>query len=256
MKIRFKNKKQAALSHFFKDEHRVIIKEKTLQGYYSYTLFNENLHEITVNENQVEETDSDMSDMIQRNDLGYGREFYINEFIIKLLPLQPGQFISTRSLWVAGKLVRYFEKYDYEIPDPYKERVLNENYKMNLIEGFLMAVNPYMERKFKGGNYFESFELYKGKAMSEIELKINDSLNELDRKDYKNLLTNFIEKALHDTHDNEVHSKNFSSTLFFLIDSLFVYDITRIFSYKTFYDDCFVIEYQNEYYYLNQFWWG
>lgn len=24
----------------------------------------------------------------------------------------------------------------------------------------------------------------------------------------------------------------------------------------TFYNNCFVIEHQNEYYYLNQFWWG
>ncbi|MGH1516001.1 hypothetical protein [Chryseobacterium sp. JK1] len=256
MKIRFKNKELITRPHLLQDEYRVIIKEKTLQGYYCYTFFNDQLHELTVNENEVEVTDHDMSDMIQRNDLGYGRELYINEFLIKLLPLQPGQFISTRSLWTAGKLFRYFEKYNYEIPDSYKEKVLNESYKMNLIEGFLMAINPYMERKFKGGNYFESFELYKGKAVSEIDLKINDSLNELDRKDYKDLLKYFIEKALYDTDDNEMHSKNFSSTLFVLIDSLFVYDITRIYSYKTFYDNCFVIEYQNEYYYLNQFWWG
>ncbi|KAB1229586.1 hypothetical protein [Chryseobacterium viscerum] len=256
MKIRFKNREQAALSHFFKDEHKVIIKEATLQGYYRYTLFNENLNEILVNDNQVVVTDHDMSDMIQRNDLGYGKEFYINQFLIELLPLQPGQFISTRSLWVAGKLLRFFEKYNYEIPDSYRDRVLNETYKMNLIEGFLMAINPYMERKFIGGNYFESFEFYKGKAISEIQLKINDSLNELAIADYKSLLKTFIMKSLHDTYDNEENSKTFSNNLFILIDSLFVYEITRIFSYKTFYDDCFVIEYQNEYYYLNQFWWG
>ncbi len=256
MKVRFKNQKQAALSHFFKEEHRVIIKEKTLQGYYCYTLFNENLHEITVNDDQVEITDHDMSDMIQRNDLGYGREFYINQFLIELLPLQPGQFINTQSLWAAGKLLRYFEKYNYEIPDSYKDSVLNKKYKMHLIEGFLMAINPYMERKFMGGNYFESFEFYKGKPIPEIQLENYESLNEINLADYKNLLKTFIEKSLNDTYDNEAHSKNFASTLFVLIDSLFVYDITRIFSYKTFYNDCFVIEYQNEYYYLNQFWWG
>lgn len=256
MKIRFKNREQAALSHFFKDEHKVVIKQMTLQGYYTYTLFNENLNEITVNENQVEITDHDMSDMIPRNDLAYGKEFYINRLLIELIPLQPGQFISTQSLWVAGKLVRFFEKYNYEIPDSYKDRVLSEDHKMSLIEGFLMAINPYMERKFIGGNYFEYFEFYKGKAVSEIELKINDSLEELNITEYKTLLKAFIEKSLNDTYDNEVISKNYSATLFALVDSLFIYEITRIFSYKTFYDNCFVIEYQNEYFYLNQYWWG
>lgn len=250
MKIRFKNKELS------KGEYRVVAKSADLSGGYTYIYFNENLQEMRVRDCDMEITDHDTSDMVQRNDLNYGKEFYINEFITQLIPLHPGCILSTGHIWLASKLFRYFEKYNYEIPDSYRSKVLNENHKMSLIEGFLMAINPYMERKFIGGHYFEYFEFYKGKAISEIELKINDSLEELNVTEYKTLLKAFIEKSLNDTYDNEEISKNYAGALFSLVDSLFIYEITRIFSYKTFYDDCFVIEHQNEYYYLNQYWWG
>ncbi len=192
--------------------------------------------------------------MIQRNDLSYGLEFYINEFFIECIPLEPGQIITIEEIWQASKAFRYFEKYNYEIPESYREKALNENYKMNLIEGFLMAINLYMERKFMGGDYYEYFKFYKGKAISEIKLDSKGSLKELKAAEYKILFKNFIEKSLHDNPDNEENSRRFSDTLFTLVDSLFIYDITRIFSYKTMYDDCFVIEYHGEYYYLNQYW--
>lgn len=256
MKIRFKNKEMALKTNLLQDEYRVVAKEADLGGGYTYVFFNENLQEMSVQDTHVEITDDDMSDMVQRNDLWYGREFYVNELLMNQIELKQGHIISTRTVWLASKAFRYFEEYNYEIPDTYRDRVFNENYKMNLIEGFLMAVNPYMERKFAGGNYFESFEFYKGKAISEIELEINDSIEELNVIEYKQLLKSFIERYLHDTEGNTENSKAFSNTLFALIDALFIYDITRIFSYKTFYDNCFVIEHQNEYYYLNQFWWG
>lgn len=255
MKIRIKNKEKAILAKLYKDEYRVVAKQEDLEGGYSYLIFNENLQEMLLKDNAVEIIDDDMSDIIQRNDLWYGRDFYVNDLIVRLLELKGGH-ISTVHIWPASKAFRYFEKYNYEIPDNYKNTALNESHKMALIEGFLMAINPYMERKFIGGNYFESFEFYKGKAVSEIELKLGESLTELDVVDYEDLLKNFIEKFLHGTQYNEENSKMFASNFFGLIDSFFIYDITRIFSYKTFYNDCFVIEHQNEYYYLNKFWWG
>lgn len=256
MKIRIKNKEKAILSKLCKDEYRVVTKHEDLEGGYTYLIFNENFQEMMLKDDLVEITDNDMSNMIQRNDLWYGRNFYVNEFLVNLLQLEPGSHISIGHIWSASKAFRYFEKYNYEIPDHYKNTALNEKYKMNLIEGFLMAINPYIERKFIGGNYFESFEFYKGKAVSEIKLKLGESLTELDVVEYKDLLKSFIEKYLHGTQHNEENSKMFAGTFFVLIDSLFIYDITRIFSYKTFYNNCFVIEHQNEYYYLNKFWWG
>lgn len=254
MKIRFKNKEAVIKGNLHNDEYRVLAREKNLNGRYSYTFFNDDLQAIKVGENKVEITDSDRSDMIQRNDLSYGLEFYINEFFIKWIPLEPGQIITTEHIWQASKAFRYFEKCDYEIPDSYRDKALNENYKMNLIEGFLMAINLYMERKFMGGDYYEYFKFYKGKPISEIKLDSKDSLEELDAAEYKNLFKVFIEKSLHDTPDNEENSRRFSDALFTLVDSLFIYDITRIFSYRTIDDDCFVIEYQGEYYYLDQYW--
>ncbi|REC60081.1 hypothetical protein DRF65_23110 [Chryseobacterium pennae] len=256
MKIRFKDKEVARSVNALQNEYKVVAKEKDRQGEYVYTYFNDELHVMKTSGDHIEITDDDMSDMIQRNDLGFGNEFYINEFFIQLLPVNNGHLINISHIWSASKVFRYFEKYNYQIPDSYRDKALNENYKIGLIEGFLMAIKPYMERKFTGGNYFESFEFYKGKAISEIELNINDSLEELNVSEYKELLKNFIEKYLHDTEENTSNSKAFSNTLFALIDSLFIYDITRIFSYKTFYNNCFVIEHQNEYYYLKQFWWG
>ncbi|MBB6369242.1 hypothetical protein [Chryseobacterium shigense] len=256
MKIRFKDEKRTISGKLLKDEYRVVAREEDLEGGYTYVFFDENFQDMRVKDIAVEIIDNDMSDMVQRNDLSYGRDLYVNEFLAELLELKRGHIISVQHIRAASKAFRYFEKYNYEIPDHYKNTALNENYKMNLIEGFLMAVNPYIERKFIGGNYFESFEFYKGNAVSEIELKPGETITELDVTGYKMLLKDFIESTLHDTDSNEINSKMFSNTLFGLIDSLFIYDISRIFSYKTFYNNFFVIEHRNEYYYLNQFWWG
>lgn len=191
MKIRIKNKEKAILAKLCKDEYRVVAKQEDLEGGYSYLIFNENFQEIRLKDNTVNVTDDDMSDMIQRNDLWFGRNFYVNELLMNLLQLGPGGYVSINHIWLASKAFRYFEKYNYEIPDSYRNTALNESHKMALIEGFLMAINPYLERKFIGGNYFESFEFYKGKAVSEIELKLGESLTELDVVDYKDLLKNF-----------------------------------------------------------------
>ncbi|MCS3529581.1 hypothetical protein [Chryseobacterium sp. JUb7] len=256
MKIRIKNRQKAIASKMHKDEYKVVAKREDLRAGYTYVIFNDNLQEMFFKDNAVEITDHDMSDMIQRNDLWYGRNFYVNELIVKLLELKEGSNISTNHIWSASKAFRYFEKYDYEIPESYKNTALNEEYKIGLIEGFLMAINPYIERKFTGGNYFENFGFYKGKAVSEIKLEIGESLAELDVTNYKILLKKFIEDFLHDTASGEETSKIFSDTFFTLIDSLFINEISRIFSYKTFYNDCFVIEHRNEYYYVNKFWFG
>ncbi len=254
MKIRFKNREAAIKGNLYKDEYIVLAREKNLKGRYNYIFFNDDLQTIRVGEYKVEVTDPDMSDMVQRNDLSYEQEFYINEFFIQLVPLEQGQIITTEQIWPASKAFRYFEKYNYEIPDSYRDKALNKNYKMNLIDGFLIAINLYIERKFMGGDYYEYFKFYKGKTISEIQLNSKDNIEELNAAEYKNLFKIFIEKTLYDTPDNEENSRRFSDTLFTLVDSLFIYDITRIFSYKTTDADCFVIEYQNEYYYLHQYW--
>lgn len=256
MKIRFKNKEIALKTNLFQDEYRVVAKEADLGGGYTYIFFNENLQEMSVQDIHVEITDDDMSDMVQRNDLGYGHKFYINEFFIKLIPLEPGQIITTTHIWQASKAFRYFEKYNYEIPDSYRDRVFNEDYKMNLIEGYLLAVNHYIIEKFRDDEYreYEGIEFYKWKPIDEIILKEGEYLEELDVDGYKSLLLSFIEKALFDKEPGEEKSKFLCRSFFQLIDALFVYDISKIYSYRTFYDNYFVIEYQNEYYYLNSFW--
>lgn len=256
MKIRFKDKELAKRTNLLQDEYRVVVKEGHPKIGYTYTFFNENLQEMKVGDNNVEIIDHDMSDMVQRNDLGYGHEFYINELFIKLIPLELGNFITTSNIWQASKAFRYFEKYNYQIPDSYRDRVFNENYKMNLIEGYLLAVNHYIIEKFREDKYreYEGLEFYKWKSIDEIILKEGEHLEELDVDGYKSLLLNFIEKALFDKEPGEERSKFLCKSFFQLIDALFVYDISKIYSYRTIYDNYFVIEYQNEYYYLNSFW--
>lgn len=256
MKIRFKNKEVAIQENFHKEEYKVLAREKNLKGRYNYTLFNDDLKAIRVSENKVEITDPDMSDMVQRNDVSYEQEFYINEFFIQLIPLEQGQRINTDHIWMASKAFRYFEKYKYEIPDSYREKALNENYKMNLIEGYLVAVNHYMMVKFDGGCYYENFRFYKGKVVHEIILKKIDYLEELNIDGYRNVLMNFIEKGLYDKEPGEEKSKYLCQSLFSFIDALFIDDIEEMYSYCNSYDDCIVIKYQNEYYYLNYFWFG
>lgn len=256
MKIRLKFKNDKKLNLLPKDEYRVLAREKNLKGRYNYTLFNDDLQAIRVSENKVEITDPDMSDMVQRNDLSYEQEFYINEFFVQLIPLERGQRVSTDHIWMASKAFRYFEKYKYEIPDVYRDKALNENYKMNLIEGYLVAVNHYMTVKFDGGCYYENFRFYKGKAVNEIILKKIDHLEELNIDEYKSALMSFIEKVLYDKEPGEEKSKSLCQSLFSFIDALFIDDIEKMYSYRNSYDDCIVIKYQNEYYYLNYFWFG
>lgn len=117
MKIRFKNKEMALKTNLVQDEYRVVAKEADLGGGYTYVFFNENLQEMSVQDTHVEITDDDMSDMVQRNDLWYGREFYVNELLMNQIELKQGHIISTRTVWLASKAFRYFEEYNYEIPD-------------------------------------------------------------------------------------------------------------------------------------------
>lgn len=256
MKIRFKDKEMAKRTNLFQDEYRVVVKEGNPEMGYTYTFFNESLREMQVGDNYVEIIDPDISDMVQRNDLGYGNEFFINELFIELIPLDPGNFITTSNIWQASKAFRYFEKYNYQIPDSYRERVFNKEYKMNLIEGYLLAVNHYIIEKFREDKYceYEGLEFYKSKAVNEIYLKDHDSLEELDVNEYRRLLSGFIEKALFDKEPGEERSKLLCRSFFQLIDALFVYDISKIYSYRTLSDNYLIIEYQNEHYYLNSFW--
>lgn len=130
---------------------------------------------------------------------------------------------------------------------------------MNIIDGYLMAVNHYMMVKFEGGCYYENFSFYKGEAVEKIVLEDGDHLEKLNingYSEYANVLRSFIVNALYDKKPGEEKSKNLCKSLFRLIDAIFVYDIDTMYAYRNFYDDCIIMEYQNEYYYLNKFWSG
>lgn len=252
MKIRLKFKNDEESNLLLKDEYMVI----AIHGYSlescSYGIFNDELVGTWVGSSAVEVIDEDRSELIQKG------AYYIHKRLDELLP-HSGGTLFLYGYRFCSKVYRFFEEYHYEIPESYRNTLLNEQYKMNLIDGYLMAVNHYMMVKFEGGCYYENFRFYKGESIDKIVLKEDDHMEEFNigsSDGYKSVLFRFIEKTLYDKEPGEEKSKYLCQSLLSLIEALFIYDIDKMYTYQSFYDDCLIIKYQNEYYYLNKFWFG
>lgn len=258
MKIRITNTDYVQINGFTSESYNVIYYGSRIDSTIMYGVFNDDLRVCNLLDSSVVIVDDDKTNFIQRDELNWGRTFFIDSTLFECTNLQYNYLqLESETVWFKSKLIPFFINNNYKLTETFKNTALNENYKLNLIEGYLMFVNRYISPKFIGGHYFERLDFYKANSNNSVaEIESASDLTKLDKSNYNTLLINHISSALYEKEFGEEQSQGYISELFSLINSIFIEEIDDIYSYQTHYDSCLVIKYKDELYYLNKNWEG
>lgn len=258
MRVKLKNTENKIMSGFNSESYMVIYYALGLDNQIMYGFFNNDLKVCNMLESSLIIIDEDKTDFIQRNELNNNRTFFLNKLLNEIFDLKYNYIeISADTIWHKTKMYTFFKFYNYKLTEEYIHTALNEEYKLNLIEGSLMFVNEYIGRKFEGGHYCEKLDFYKEKTFQSLtEIKSEYDLIKLDKTIYKKLILDLISNTLYEVEIGEVKSEGFITDLFYLIDSIFIDEISDVFRFETHYDNCLVIKYKDKLFYLNKNWYG
>jgi hypothetical protein len=266
MKVSIQNKEQAIKAGFSNESYLVIAYGENPGSGLFYLLINDKLHICRLDSTSIQIIDNDTSEFVQQNKLNFNRQFFMLKIFLEIFPNAENYFIiNTEHIWNSSKLFPFFKLYNYKLTDRYIKTAVSEEYKFNLIEGYLLFANAYILKKFEGGHYFEEFEVEKAISFKELQ-EFNDKTNsneytdikikELDIKNYKAELIDFISAYLNENFEKEEKSKPYVYELFQLFDSIFIHKIGNIFLCVTHYNHSFIVYYSGHYYYLTKFWYG
>ncbi len=220
-----------------------------------FLIANDNLNIIQPDESVLEIIDNDLSAYVQKRELNNGQDFFVHKSLLNYVTgFDNYRRITSNSFYCQSKISNFFLNNNYPIPEGYRNTVLNVNYKMNLIEGFLMFGNSYINNKNKS-DYQEEIYFFVKDTFDTIvdeEFKTDKTIKQFEITEYKLLLRNFIGKYLYDQEENESRSVEICNTLFELIDSIFINKVDSIYIIYTYFDEVFAIGYENKYYCLNK----
>lgn len=209
----------------------------------------------------LEIIDNDLTEYENYPKLNYGKEFYVHkEFLPYINHFESYHNFRFESIWIKSKLHRFFENQNFEYPKLYQETVLNERYKLGIIEGFLSFTNHFINKMNQGSSYRNHFYFNKSNNIETIipERFKNDQhykFEKINIINYQLELMDFISEKLYYNEFKETERDlNLIRDFFEKIDSLFLTQPTEIFRIKTFYDDMFVIKCTEKFYYLNYDW--
>jgi hypothetical protein len=257
MKVKYKLTDRKKYAKLEKDFYDVLVYGEFDQNSKIFLIVNDNLEIIEPDESVLEIIDNDLSEYVQRNELNFDRVLYLDTSLSKFMSnFKNYSQLKLDDIWSRGKLSNFFFENNYDIPENYQNTVLNKSYKLNLIEGFLMFANNYINNKNEAC-YWDELRFYTVDSFDNIigdRFKDRMKINPLEITEYETLLYNFISKYLFDQTENEEKSIELCHKLFKLIDSIFINDINKIFIIETFYDEVFSIEYENRYYCLSKSW--
>lgn len=187
---------------------------------------------------------------VRRDDLNFGLEFYLEQEMNNFRK-------DLRNYWGINNLyenVRYFADKKYPVSVDYEKSMLNEDNKLSRIEGALLFINQYLYEQFWDDTYREGLEFYKRNSLDYfLEKKIKEP-EAIDVIGYKDQLLKFIEKTCGIEEGSIDKSDYYARTLSCLISAVFVKEISSVQRLESFYEDCFVIEYENRYYILSRYW--
>ena len=217
-----------------------------------YLIANDNFQIVNLSSKILEIIDNKLDEYVRRDDLNYGRVFYLE----KNLNEYHKETENYAFLDNPKANYRYFKQKNYPITSWYKKNVIDEERKIYKIEGFIDCINIYINKKFGKDHYREALTFYKTNDIDELLNEKTEEIINLEVQSYESLLKEFIRNALYDEEIGEQKSEIYVISLFKLIDNLFLTEIKNIQRIQTFYDDCFVIEYEKDFYILNKYWWG
>ena len=257
MEIKYKLTEIKKLAKIKNDFYKVLAHGEFNTNSKLFFIANDDLQIINVDEGVIEIIDDNDKDYCQMNELNHGKDFFVhNSFSKKLGSFKNHSELTNNDIWTRSKLSSFFNENNYKIPKGYKETVLNTKYKLNLIEGFLMFANVYLNNKntsdYQEGMYF--YEVNTFEEIIERKFQADMKITTLETNNYNDLLANFISKYLFEQKKGELKSIKICNQLFKLIDSIFIKDIENIYQIKTFYDLVFAVEYDSKFYCLNKTW--
>ena len=130
--------------------------------------------------------------------------------------------------------------------------MLNEDNKLSRIEGALLFIDHYLYEQLWDDTYREGLEFHTTNSLDYLlEKKVKEPIA-ININDYRDQLLKFIKKAFGEGAIDK--SDYYARTLSGLISALFVNEISSVQRLESFYEDCFVIEYENHYYILSRYW--
>lgn len=219
-----------------------------------FLIVNDYLDIVNIDPSVLEVIDDDLSEYVQKNELNYGKDFFVHKNLIQYISDFDSYHRLTfnNNLWEQSKISNFFIENNYLIPEKYKNTVLNTNYKINLIAGYLMFANLYINIKYEESSYMEELFFYVTESFDEIVNKPNKKVEQIEVTDYKSRFQNFIKTNLYDENENEIKSIGMCENLFRLIDSIFINPIDSVYLIES-YEEVFVIGYENKYYCLDKY---
>ena len=188
-------------------------------------------------------------------ELGYGSEFYLKKDLIQYCQeFEAYTDLQTNHIWNKSKLINYFLNSGYKIPAKVQKTTLNTEYKINLIQGYIMAVNNYISIRNKYGFweilFFRQFDSQVGHLEEEDQSSIE--ITELETNDYKNILIKHLSQTIYLNTIGEKESIDMFTELFKLIDSIFINNIDSIHKIESNREKEISIKYESKYYSISK----
>lgn len=194
--------------------------------------------------------DNNTDGYIRRDDLNSGREFYLEAEMNRARK----DLRNCLEINNPYENISYFADKKYPVSIDYERSMLNEDNKLSRIEGALLFIDQYVYEHFWDDTYREGLEFYKRDSLDDLlEKKINEPIP-IPVIHYKDELLKFIGKALGIGERSMNRSDDYAKPVADLICALFVKEITSVQRLESFYEDCFIIEYENRFYILGRYW--
>ena len=253
LKYRYKERKEKAK---LKNEFYEVIGFGQIDGKLQPILIvNDELEIYSMANEAVELVDNTVTGYEKVNNLAYGSDFFLK---IELVPyckeFKSYSELQTNHIWNKSKLINFFLNSEYEIPSKIKETVLNIDYKISLILGYIMAVNNYISIRNKYGLwemlFFREMDSLIGHLDNEDQNSIE--ITELETKEYKTILINHLSQAIYLNKIGEKESSDMVTGLFKLIDSIFINSIDSIYKIESNREEEITVKYESKYYSISK----
>lgn len=257
MRAKYKYKDKKEIAKLNEDSYEVLGFGKSNNELYPIIILNDELEFCNFSKDAIEIIDDSEIGYIQVNKLCYGAEFFLKTDLAKYCTeFESYSDLQIRHIWNKSKLINYFIESKYKIPFELRKTALNIEYKVNLIQGYILAVNNYVSIKFKHGGW----ELFYFRQLDELTEHIPErfrddmEIKELNVKDYKKIVYDHLDKVIYLKKQGEKESIKMVKELYRLIDSIFINQIESIHQVITFYENEIIIKYESKFYSLSIEW--
>ncbi len=251
MKIEYLNKERAEKAKLAKKYYEVLAYGQQNSSLKTFLFPNDELEIYDMDQSSVKIIDKNLSEYKRIDELNGGRELYVKSDLIKYLSEFKSIYeIKSAHLWNKSKIAEYFVSKNYEIPKAYRDSVLNETYKLNLIQGFLKCVNQLLIYKNGESNLWEEFYF----SISDTELgylrakpKFETQQEIISIKELESTIVKFAKDVIPEAEEK------ISDELFKLIDSIFMKEIKSLKKIYNWSEEVICVGYGRKYYSLRKF---